>query len=243
MPLPLAAIGAGAQLAGSAYNMYQGYMQRRAGEKMLKNLVRPTYQTPQEVNDAVNLSRVQSINSRLPGEAEAVNRLGGSTSQAIALAKATGRSPAEIAAIISSSNNNQNDALVDLGIAGSQRQQQDIGNYQQSLNLLGEYKDKEFAYNKWMPYIADRQYAENLIGAGAQNMNSAFGDITSGVATLGTSGVGSGGDDLSSLLNMMRNKNTSPKWDGYKLNSTPPSGSIATGGSGYDVNYGLKLRR
>lgn len=241
MAIPLMAIGAGAQLAGSAYNMYQGYMQRRAGQKLLNSLVRPTYETPQEVNDAVNLSRIQSINSRLPGEAEAVNRLGGSTSQAIALAKATGRSPAEIAAIIGSSNKNQNDALIDLGIAGSQRQQQDIANYQQMLNLLGEYKDKEFAYNKWMPYIADRQYAENLIGAGAQNMNAAFGDLTSGVATLGSAGVGEGSGDLSTMLNMMRAKNSTPQASTYRFNSATPRGSVATGGSGYDLNYGLKL--
>lgn len=237
------AVAAGAQLAGSAYNMYQGYMQRRRGQKMLDSLVRPTYETPEQIEQATNLAKVQSMNSRLPGESEAVNRLGGSTSQAIALAKATGRSPAEIAAIISSSNKSQNDALIDLGVAGAERQQQDIARYQQMLNTLGEYKDKEFAYNEWMPYIADRQYAENLIGAGAQNMNAAFGDITSGVATLGSAGVGGGGDNLSTMLNMMRTRNATPQSSGYKFNSTTPRGSIATGGSGFDVNYGLKLIR
>jgi len=154
--IPLAGIAAGGQILGSVYNMYQGYMQRRKGQQLLDSLRRPTYNTPQEALNSTNLAKNQVMNSRLAGQAEAENKLAGSTSQAIDLARASGRSPAEIMAIISGANTSQNEGLTNLAVAGDQRQQQDLVNYQNALNLAADYKDKEWAYNKWMPYQQDR---------------------------------------------------------------------------------------
>jgi hypothetical protein len=200
---------AGAQLGVSGYNLYQGVKQKRRGQSILDNLERPTYTTPSGITQSTALAKNQLLDSRLAGQGAAENKLSGSTSQAIDFARGSGRSAADIMAVITGTNANQNKGIVDLGVAADERQLADVLNYQKALNTESEYKDKEFAYNKWMPYMADRQYGESLVGAGATNINSSLNDITSGAATL------AGNDDLTAMLTQMRNRrkpNTSGDW-------------------------------
>lgn len=167
------------------YRGISGFFQQRKGNNILDNLERPTYSTPGEISKNLDLARNQFMNTRLPGQSTAENKIEGNTAQAIKMAQAYGQSPADIMATISNSNANENNAFNDLTTKAGERQLQDLQNYQGALNTSADYKDKEFAYNKWMPYMADRQYGENLVGAGNKNIYGGVGDLASGTVMSG----------------------------------------------------------
>lgn len=188
------------------YRSISGFMQTRKGNKILDNLTAPTYTTPEEVNKNLSLARNQFMNTRLPGQDVAENKLEGNTAQAIKLAGMYGKAPSDVIAAIVGANSNENAGFNDLATQASQRQQQDLANYQGALQLGADYKDKEFAYNKWMPYMNQRQYGENLVGAGNKNLYGGLGDLASGAVLSGASGAADTG--LNSLYSKMFGKKT-----------------------------------
>lgn len=167
------------------YKGVSGLYQTWKGNNLFDKLRRPTYQTPDEIGQNTSVARSAFLDSRLPGQSAAENKVQANSSQAVTLAQQLGRSPAEIMAAITGANANANTGITNIATAAAERQKADQMNYQQALQLGADYKDKEFAYNKWMPYNQDRQYAQDLIGAGNKNIYGGLSDLTSGLAMTG----------------------------------------------------------
>ena len=182
-------------LGSTIYQGISGYNQAQKGKDLMSSLTRPTYQTPNEIYGNLNLAKSAFLDNRLPGESTALNRLQGSTSSAVQQAQQYGRTPAEIMAAITGADANQNKGITDLATQGAQYHLGAQHDYQQALQTLAQYKDQEFNINKLQPYNQDRQYAQDLIGAGNKNLNGAIGG-------LGTyAGTTSGSNSLGGLYN------------------------------------------
>lgn len=203
MPLlpALAIAGLGIQGLNSVYNIFQGRGQREKGESILRNLRRPVYSTPTEIGKNLSLAEGQYRDTRLPGQAQAENKLNANTSKLVRMARDNGKSPSEILATAIAGNENQNQGYNELATEAADRQLQDLMNYQKALETKADYREKEWLYNEYMPYQQERQYAESLIGGGAKNFNSGVNDFASGLTTFGLSG---GDEGLSGMFNKMR---------------------------------------
>lgn len=196
----------GLSVIPSAYKFFSGLNQVNQGKRMRSQLVRPTYVTPNEIFKNTDLARTQFLDTRLPGQSVAENKLQGNTGQAINLANQYGRTPAEIMSVITGANANENNSFNDLATKASERQLMDLRNYQDTLNTEAGYKNKEFEYNKWLPYVQDAQAAAAMIGAGNQNIYGGINDATSGLVG---AGVGSA-FNLNDVFNRIFKKNRSP---------------------------------
>jgi len=210
MPGELAAAGLGLSAVNEIYKTISGAVQSRRGRKEWDELQERrrsgefNYSTPEEAYKALNFSKGIYQSALMPGQAQAQNTLGANTSQAIELAKATGRSPAEIMSVITSANQNQNTGTTNLATSAAGFQLQNADKYQQQLQNMADYKDKEWAYNTYMPYMQDAQYAQNLIGAGAKNISGGLGGLGAVVST-----AGYGGED-NPLYNLFKKRTNTP---------------------------------
>lgn len=189
MPVTIGALGVSA--LGNIYKGISGYNQAQEGKDKYADIMRRRaagefrYTTPQEAYNALNLSKGLYKSATMPGYAQAQNELESNTSQAVELAKATGRTPAEIMSVISGANTAQNKGTVGLGTASAQFQLNNARDYQQQLKEMADYKDKEWAYNTYMPMMQDMQFAQDLIGAGNKNLYGAIGDLGGTIAVAG----------------------------------------------------------
>lgn len=180
------------------YEILQGIKQKEEGERLKKSLVTPVYSTPKSVTDAYDTARSYFTNTSraMPGQQQAENTVQGNTAQAVGLAQQYGTNPAGIMAGIVGANANENRATNDLNVEAANqylgRRFQNLQTFLGQAGLVGDYADKEFAYNKWMPYGADRQYAESLIGAGTKNISNSFGNARSLVANIFSYGQAGG---------------------------------------------------
>ncbi len=199
---PLSRIGIAARQRDSGIAERDALMKRRkAGEF--------DYHTPDEIYRNLNLAKNNFLSGKLPGQDAAENKLESNTSSAIGLARSVGRSPSDIIAGIVGANANQNAGFNDIATKAADYHSKALTGYEGMLDTLANYKDKEWAYNEYMPYMDDRRYAEDLIGAGNQNINSAqndFGSQAVGLATMGLNPAGGGGTNIYDLLNNIFSK-------------------------------------
>ncbi len=185
---PLTGIGVGGMaLSGAAdvYKMISGIRQTRKGRRVVDDLFDRqrsgefNYSTPEQAFQSANLAKSMYLNQDMPGQTAAENKLQANTGQGVDMAKAMGRTPAEIMATISSLNENQNEGFTNLATAAGQQQIQDTLNYQAQLGTLADYKDKEWMYNTYMPFMQEMQYGQSLVGAGNKNIFGGVQDLGS----------------------------------------------------------------
>lgn len=194
-------LGSGLPIIGGFFQAAAARKQRAEGEKQRADLMRRraagefAYKTPNEILQSLSLAKSQFLNPELPGQGLAESKLRGNTSQAIGLARSSGRSPSDIMAAIVGANANENMAFNDLTVEAANRQLQDQMNYQRALSEKAGYSDKEWEYNTYMPMMQDRQYAESLIGAGNKNLYNAQQKMTNDIfktASMFVPGAGMG---------------------------------------------------
>jgi hypothetical protein len=154
----------GAVIAGTQAAV--GIGQAVAGYSKLKNLTRPEYQIPSEIEqnmseaelmsyygmpDAQKQSYMQNIQrggqQALSGTADRKGGLG----------------------MVSAIQQNQQDSYSNLLSADVQQRMQNIQNAQNMRSVMAGYKDKAFQMNEMEPYQQDYAEAQGLIGAGMQN--------------------------------------------------------------------------
>ncbi len=223
-------------LGSTFYKGISGYNQAQQGKDMMNNLHRPTYQTPNEIYGNLNLAKSAYLDERLPGEGTALNRIQGNTSAAVQQAQQYGRTPAEIMAAITGASGNADSAVNDLATKGAQYHLGAQHDYQSALQTLAGYKDQEFNINQLQPYNQDRQYAQDLIGAGNKNLNSAVGEV-------GTfAGTDAGSKSLGGLYDKFFGKsNTTGGSEPFDYSNLYPEQPNQTnvGQNGNGLDYGI----
>lgn len=200
MALPL--ILAGVQAGVGAVQAISGYKQK-------KNLTRPEYQIPEEIERNMTEAELMSYYGMPDAQkAEYMQNIQRSTQGALrGIASRKGGLGA-----VSVAQQTQQDAYMNLLSADVQQRMQNIQTAQNMRQTMANYRDKAFAINEMQPYEQSYAEAQSLIGAGMQNV---MGGLTQAVnyqtakevAAIGaaTGGATGGGGNLMGALGQVGN--------------------------------------
>lgn len=177
---------------GAAIGGVYGYLsqkkrnkaQQSAQDKLTKALNnRPVYKRQAEWDENVKQAKgVQSMyepltkTNTLPGQAYMQNRIDANSANTVSQGVATGvTSPSQLVQLLAGANKTQQDAQVDLSIAGAQNRQANMGNYANATNTvmgankdLAREKDVEWDTNVQQPWL-------NQVGMAKDTFNDAIG--------------------------------------------------------------------
>lgn len=169
-----AALSAAVPLAQGIY----GIAQKAKANKLRKQFDQPMYAIPGAIDEATGIAQSLAYDPSLPGQSlieAGLDRGLASGNRAIMEA---GMSGAERLAAINAGVGNRLDANTALALQMAQQQQQDMQNYQNALNTVAGYQDKQWQLNKQQPWKDAMEAANRLDEAGAQNMMTALKDVT-----------------------------------------------------------------
>lgn len=167
--------GAGAGVLSSKQRRYTEALaksQIERGQQAEKNLIRPVYQRPNEINQSLNIQKGMAEEG-LSQQAKDYNQMLIDRNTAYALQQLEGRK-AGIAGI-GALNQGLNDNALELAMQDEAARRSYTQNYVSGLQNAAQYSDKEFDINKFQPYELALQKAMALQGAGLQNINTAYG--------------------------------------------------------------------
>lgn len=158
--------------------------QKAAQDKLTEALNnRPVYKRQAEWDENVKQAKgVQSMyepltkTNTLPGQAYMQNRIDANSANTVSQGVATGvTSPSQLVQLLAGANKTQQDAQVDLSIAGAQNRQANMGNYANATNTvmgankdLAREKDVEWDTNVQQPWL-------NQVGMAKDTFNDAIG--------------------------------------------------------------------
>jgi len=158
--------------------------QQSVQDKLTKALNnRPVYKRQAEWDENVKQAKgVQSMyepltkTNTLPGQAYMQNRIDANSANTVSQGVATGvTSPSQLVQLLAGANKTQQDAQVDLSIAGAQNRQANMGNYANATNTvmgankdLAREKDVEWDTNVQQPWL-------NQVGMAKDTFNDAIG--------------------------------------------------------------------
>jgi hypothetical protein len=172
--LPLLIAGGALALGDSLFKTISGLHQKSMANKI--NDTRPTYKIPSEINQNVNDYQAQS-GGMLPGQALMENKLNEGMSSDINAIRQTGGSATNQLAAIAGLNANRNNAINDLNIKAAQFRSNALDKLAGARDVLANYKDQEFDYNKNQEFQYNRMKKNMLLNAGNQNINTGIGQL------------------------------------------------------------------
>lgn len=173
-----------AQLVPAGINLVKSGVQGYKANQLAKTQ-RPQYQIPDSVRGATNTARYLANMNELPGQNIMEEKLGRTTSNAIADLKNVSSNPSQLGANVAKLYANQLGNVNQLGIQAAQNQQANQRNLMNQLNLMGGYEDKQWNFNQFQPY-QDKMAASSALREGAyRNLMSAGRDIASAGAGYG----------------------------------------------------------
>lgn len=167
---PLSLIAGGTQLLGGLVSGLFGGGQKREARRIMRKNIRPEYTIPQEV--------VNAAATGLPSEQynQAMQNIKRQQSFAISKAQDRRGGLGSLAGIQA----NTNDAMLGLDVANADARMR-------NRQILAQYRDKAFDWNKRQKFIEQQNYAMALMGAGNANISNA---IDQGIAGAGYLGMG-----------------------------------------------------
>ena len=154
----------GAVIAGTQAAI--GIGQAVAGYSKLKNLTRPEYQIPSEIEQNMSEAELMSYYGMPDAQKQSyMQNIQRSGQQALS---GTADRKGGLG-MVSAIQQNQQDSYSNLLSADVQQRMQNIQNAQNMRSVMAGYKDKAFQMNEMEPYQQDYAEAQGLIGAGMQN--------------------------------------------------------------------------
>ena len=154
----------GAVIAGTQAAV--GIGQAVAGYSKLKNLTRPEYQIPSEIEQNMSEAELMSYYGMPDAQKQSyMQNIQRSGQQALS---GTADRKGGLG-MVSAIQQNQQDSYSNLLSADVQQRMQNIQTAQNMRNVMAGYKDKAFQMNEMQPYQQDYAEAQGLIGAGMQN--------------------------------------------------------------------------
>lgn len=190
-------------LVPSVYKMFTGSDQKSQGMELAGELRKnpPIFNTPQQTIEATNAAKSLAMEG-LPNLTKAENRLSSNTANSIYKASLAGSSPMDLMSVITGANANENNAVNDLLEKDAIIRQGNEKGLISQLNQEASFEPMKFEYNKYKPWMMDRETAANMISAGNQNM---FGGLSESLGSLamGLGNKGEGGlyDTIMGMFN------------------------------------------
>lgn len=154
--------------------------QRHKAKELEKNNIRPDYNIPASEQEALSKAEANASNkiTRLPGQSAIEGRLDQTTANQISVLERMGIGGADMINGASRAYGNQQQAENTLGVAaanysaGMNQHNQDV--LFRQLGINAEYQDKQWDWNKRLPYERDYALMQALKGASIQNSNEAW---------------------------------------------------------------------
>jgi len=168
-------IGGATALVGTGFNIYQGLHQQSEANKIKKNLKTPQYDIPQEFIENRNISR-QMAQLGLPQQQynNNLNQINAAQAGAVAAASRSANPGAAVGAIQGQTNAATNNLNAEDAAARQTNQRYYLDQNAQ----LGGQKLAQQQANVFDPYTQHYNEAQALQGAGMQNVNTGFQDLT-----------------------------------------------------------------
>ena len=196
-------VAAGVAVVGGGIKLYQGYQQKKAGERAEAEAEKntPEFEIPQE--EIANLRDAQK--RAMSGLPEAQRRAAEQdiqrTSQAAMRSSATRRGGLGMISQVAAQEGRSNLALMQADV---QARRQNIQDMMRQRSVIAGYKQKRFEH-EYNEYSADLDYARAQIGAGIQNQQAGIDGILGGV---GQGIAGSMVNKQMQMQNQTNNPNT-----------------------------------
>jgi hypothetical protein len=162
--------------------MAMSYSQMRMAKDFEKQAgARPIYERPDEVMDALNMARTRAARSEMPGLGEAREMQREAGASAMNTARQASRTPAEMMGMAANVSANQMRGANQIGMQNAAYIDSAERDYMNQTRAMGEYADKEFEMNKFLPYMQNMAAASALRGAGMQNFMGGTNDFFGGL--------------------------------------------------------------
>lgn len=159
----------------SVFQAIEGIGQRKRGQRILDNLVRPEYNMPNEVNQNLALAQARYGDPYSVSEQNARRDIGVSAANAIAAGQLTGNLSGMVPAIAGNESQNYNRLQAQVEQDRVQRQH-DLMNMR---GEVGKYKDLTWQLNQFAPYMQKYNEGREMVGAGTQNIYSSLNGLGS----------------------------------------------------------------
>lgn len=196
MPVPLLAVAAAAAAVPAAVQLGIGIKQGLDAKKMEANLKRPEYQTPEEVLDAQSLAERNARRADLPGQSLIEESIKSNVADSLvdlrSMGDNAGSSMGSMVELILKSN----EQLRGLGVDAAQMKRQAEKDLMSQSIRTAMFKDKEFDYNKWQPFMADAAAISALKAGSMQNITKGVTDLSGGVANVAMAGYAKQGMNI-----------------------------------------------
>jgi len=164
---------------------------------------RPEFEIPPALLEAVERMKDVASQRELPGAGRIYERLEKTQADALATLKESASSPGELLSGLQKVTDVTAEKKKDVGVAGEQAYNQNQFQLAKVLEGLSEMQEKQFMYNKYMPYLQAMDAAKRLSSSGLSNVYSGMGNITGvGQNTLQT--LGSNKDFLTMFSNGLK---------------------------------------
>jgi len=186
--LPLLAI---ASLVSGGISAFQGLSQKSQGKKMAALNPYPDQQIPQAILDNQELAK-QQANVGLPSQQYQQAEKNINRNSVAALRGATDRRGG--LGMVSTIQQGANDAKLGLDVADANARQQNQQQLMQQNNVMGQYQNNVWDWNKRQKYIQTAASARSLMGAGNANLNVGLDRALGGLLQ---SGIGGGNPKVS----------------------------------------------
>lgn len=216
-----------AGLASQGFKIGQGAFQKSQAKKMMADNVRPTYSTPDEINQLLAIAKNNASLSQMPGRNLAMEQLDVNVANAATSITEASSSSAGAMAALTNLNANRGSEIRQMAFEDANFQLQQDQLLQQALELKANYTDKEFEMNELIPFQDQAMAAGAMYAGGTQNLFSGIEGVGMTVAQAGfakslmgdgavagltqsAEGAPAEGDSVSELLKML---------DGFEDNS------------------------
>lgn len=163
-----------------------GAAQAISGWKQKKNLTRPEYQIPEEIERNMSEAELMSYYGMPDAQKQSymqnIQRAGQQALSGVADRKGG-------LGTISAIQQQQQDAYMNLLSADVQQRMQNIQRAQQARSEMAAFKDKQFEINEMQPYQQSYAEAQSLVGSGMQNVMGGLNTIATTKMVQDTYGV------------------------------------------------------
>jgi len=178
-----------------------GIGQMISGNKYADQFKAPSYEIPPALLEMVNNMKGLASQTSLPGEAKITEGIQSNTAQGINALKELSSSSTDAISGLTPLMAKENKAITNLGIAGAERQDQNIARLNAALDELAKAQDIQWLNDKYAPYAAAMDASKRLQESGTLNFNSGLSDTAGVGAYLAKGFIDNNNKDITSNIN------------------------------------------
>ena len=156
------------------FKVVDGIRQNREANRLMDENVRPEYEIPNEVKQALEIARVMASRNKMPGQEILENQIQGQLGNQVRDIKDLSVSSGQALNAAANAYAGQQNRLQDLGVQSARNKQELEAVLMAKLEGIAQYQDKEFKMNEMDPYLDAAMTASALKQSGLTNIYSGF---------------------------------------------------------------------